>query len=1286
MQIFLSCEAALPDFVLSREFELAKRIAPELTQVTCHALYALQSEITLDKAALDLSESVLKAQAINDAPLTKPNGILILPRIGTISPWSSKATDILRASGLTHIARIERGLFYQFSSVTDLDSKALQAIANALCDRMTQTTVISGQALPEIFNEHTPEALVVIDVLNEGKRAIENANSTLGLALSSDEIDYLYASYNDLNRNPTDIELMMFAQANSEHCRHKIFNADWVIDSEKKTHSLFSMIKHTYQEHPEGVLTAYSDNAAVIEGSPATWFFANDADYGYTRHVEAMHVVAKVETHNHPTAIAPFPGAATGAGGEIRDEGATGRGAKPKAGCVGYMVSNLRIPGNEKPWEKTAGLPDTIASPLDIMIEAPIGAASFNNEFGRPNLTGFFRTYEQLTFDSRGNEEWRGYHKPIMIAGGLGSIRDMHVKKQTLNARALVVVIGGPALAIGLGGGSASSQQSGGQTAELDFASVQRSNPEMQRRAQEVISTCVALGDSNPILSIHDVGAGGLSNAVPEILHDSRRGGRIELRHIPNAEPGMSPLEIWCNEAQERYVLAIGEDNIERFEAIAERERCPFAVIGEVSDEEHLIVGDAHFDNNPVDLPMATLFGKPPKMLRDANHHTIPKKPLATDAIDLKEAYERVLQHPTVASKNFLITIGDRSVGGLTARDQMVGPWQVPVADVAVTASGYFDTHGEAMAMGERTPIAVLQHAPAARMAVGEALTNIAAAQIEKMGDVKLSANWMAAANHPGDEAGLYSAVRAVGLELCPKLGICIPVGKDSMSMQTRFTRDGETQTVTAPLSLIITAFATTPDVRKTLTPQCDLEEETTLLLIDIAKGKQRLGASILAHVFDELGDSVADVDDPTALKHFFEAIQTLNQNDLLLAYHDRSDGGLFATLSEMAFASHCGFDVDVTALGSDPMAILFNEELGAVIQVRASDCERVKQTFKEYGLGHHVFELGKPTNDDRIHVKLANEIIIDDERARLQSLWQETSYRIQALRDDPACAEAEFTMPARDPGLTPVVTFDLPDDAAPTALLARPKVAILREQGVNGHVEMAAAFERAGFNAIDVHMQDIIDGNVDLIDYRGVAACGGFSYGDVLGAGRGWASYIRHHQAVSDVFSAFFTRDDTFTLGVCNGCQMLSQLRDLIPGASHWPQFINNQSGQFEARLVSVEVMDSPSIFLNGMTGSKLPVVVSHGEGRVTDVHNDAQVCLRYVDNHGEATTRYPFNPNGSINGVTGLTTTDGRATILMPHPERLQRALNYSWAPRAWGDKSPWMQMFHNAFGFCK
>ncbi len=1204
---------------------------------------------------------------------------VVVPRLGTISPWSSKATDIAHHCGLEAVERIERGVVYHVSG----GSAGRQNLAGPLHDRMTETVFDSVDAAERLFREVDPVAFDRIDVVGGGKAALETANGDMGLALSSDEIDYLYEAFAAAGRNPTDVELMMFAQANSEHCRHKIFNADWIVDGQRQEKSLFGMIRNTHAQHPEHTIVAYSDNAAVMEGDLVPRFRPDGAGV-YRRVDEPTHILMKVETHNHPTAIAPYPGAATGSGGEIRDEGATGRGAKPKAGLTGFTTSHLRIPGAVQPWEQEDyGRPGRIAAPLTIMIEGPIGGASFNNEFGRPNLTGYFRTYEQVV-----GGRARGYHKPIMIAGGLGNIAANQSHKHALPEGAVLVQLGGPGMPIGLGGGAASSMDTGANTEDLDFDSVQRGNAEMQRRCQEVIDRCAALGSSNPILSIHDVGAGGLSNALPELVHGGERGARFDLRAIPSEAPGMSPLQIWCNESQERYVLALDPAKVAVFTALCERERCPFAVVGKATGEERLIVEDPRFDNRPVDMDLNVLLGKPPKMLRDV-HRTVAKvRPFDTGKVKLAEALQRVLRFPAVAGKQFLITIGDRTVGGLTARDQMVGPWQVPVADVAVTSFGFDTNLGEAMAMGERTPIAVIDGPASGRMAVGEALTNIAAARIGPIERVKLSANWMAAAGQPGEDAALFDTVKAVGMDFCPALGVSIPVGKDSLSMRTAWQDGAERKEVTAPLSLIVSAFARVEDVRDTLTPELRLDAgETRLLLIDLARGRNRLGGSVLAQVYGQTGTGAPDIEDPQRLRAFFSAVQALITEGILLAYHDRSDGGLIVTLAEMMFASHVGLNVAIDGLG-DPVAALFSEELGAVVQVRAGLVPLARGAFEDVGLGDCVHDLGTIAQDGFLRVTAGNREVLAASGVAMLREWSSTSYGIARLRDNPACADQEFGAidDVADPGLHAQLTFD-PQDAPVIAKGARPRVAILREQGVNGQIEMAAAFDRAGFEAVDVHMSDIIAGRVSLEGFRGFAACGGFSYGDVLGAGEGWAKSILFNARAREQFEAFFLRSDTFALGVCNGCQMMSNLRELVPGAAHWPHFVRNASEQFEARLVLVEVTKSPSLFFDGMVGSRLPVVVSHGEGRAEFASAAARAtakrhtALRFVDNRGQPSERYPANPNGSPDGLTGLTNADGRFTIVMPHPERVFRTTQLSWHPREWGEDSPWMRMFRNA-----
>ena len=1280
---------------------------------TRHWYFSALKDKALSKAQAKLLDKVLGLDKAAGEPKQASTclRILVIPRLGTISPWSTKATDIAQHCGLSGVQRIERGVVYYLSAPSGKPlSKAEQAaVMPLLHDRMTETALTDTTGAAEkIFRHGVPQPLATVDILKGGCKALEKANRALGLALSADEIDYLVENFRKLERNPTDVELMMFAQANSEHCRHKIFNADWVINGEAQDMSLFDMIRNTHKVSPQGTVVAYSDNSSVIEGARVERFYPR-ADGGYAFSDELTHILMKVETHNHPTAIAPFAGAATGSGGEIRDEGATGSGSKPKAGLTGFSVSNLNIPGFAQPWEAPYGKPSRIVTPLQIMLDGPIGAAAFNNEFGRPNLAGYFRTFEEQV-----SGEMRGYHKPIMLAGGVGNIAAIHTHKHDLPAGALVVHLGGPGMLIGLGGGAASSMDTGANAENLDFDSVQRGNPEMQRRAQEVIDRCWQMGENNPILSIHDVGAGGMSNALPELVHGGGKGALFELRKIPLDETGMSPKQIWCNESQERYVLAITPERLEEFRALCERERCPFAVVGTAVADDRITVSDSEFNNDPVSMPLSVLLGKPPKMTRNVARETPRLSSFDSGTIELREAIERVLRLPAVANKTFLISIGDRTVGGMTARDQMVGPWQVPVADVAVTLMGFNTHRAEAFAIGERTPLALINAPASGRMAVGEALTNIAAARIEKIGDIKLSANWMAAAGHHGEDAALFDTVRAVGMELCPQLGIGIPVGKDSMSMKTTWKEGKEDKAVTAPLSLIISAFAPCPDARRTLTPQLSAYLDTSLLLIDLGQGKNRMGGSALAQTYKQVGDVAPDVDDAQVLKSFFELIQRLNDKGKLLAYHDRSDGGAFVTLCEMAFASHIGLDIKLDELHGDTLRALFNEELGAVVQVRDRDLPHILQLARDAGL-KSVQKIATLNETGMIEISRGGEKLFSESGVQLQRIWSETTYQMQKLRDNPSCAQQEFDriLDAADPGLHVKLTYD-PNKASPPvrpelvegrAVLTRPKIAILREQGVNGQVEMAAAFDRAGFAAVDVHMSDIISGRVKLENFKGFAACGGFSYGDVLGAGEGWAKSILFNSRARDEFAAFFQRSDTFALGVCNGCQMMSNLHEIIPGAESWAHFSRNQSEQFEARFVMVEVQPSPSIFFNGMAGSRMPIVVSHGEG-YADFSSDitpasghesslklrfgnakklqaAQelVTLRYVDNTGQPTETYPLNPNGSPQGITGLTTPDGRFSIMMPHPERIFRAVQNSWYPREWQENGAWLRMFQNA-----
>ena len=1276
---------ALSPFRVEKMAQRFSTEIPAVKQVSTQWLHFVDLHIALSDARARILHQLLEYGPAHQPTSVGGKTWVVVPRLGTISPWSTKATDIANNCGLDEVHRIERGILWGFEIEGVLDEASEARLLALIHDRMTETVLDDREDAAALFNTTTPSPLVTVDLLGEGRGALEEANEGLGLALAADEIDYLVENFQAMGRNPNDIELMMFAQANSEHCRHKIFNADWVVDGEPREETLFGMVRQTYQNYSEGVLSAYKDNAAVVEGFEGGRFYPHDGIYQTTR--ESIDIVYKAETHNHPTAISPFPGAATGAGGEIRDGGATGRGSKPKAGLSGYSVSNLRIPGAEQPWEQDYGKPSRIVSALDIMLEAPIGAAAFNNEFGRPAIHGYFRTYEQRVSGAEG-EEVRGYHKPIMLSGGIGNIRRPDVEKQTIPPSTQIVVLGGPSMLIGLGGGAASSMTSGRSSEQLDFASVQRGNPEMERRCQEVIDRCWQMGEENPIVSIHDVGAGGLSNAVPEIVNDSGRGGKFELRTVPNDEPGMSPLAIWCNEAQERYILAISLARIDEFRVLCERERCPYAVVGEATTEQQLVVGDGHFDNTPIDLPMDVLFGKPPKMLRNVSSKPHSHPPLETTGVDLHEALYRVLRLPTVANKSFLITIGDRTVSGLVARDQMVGPWQVPVADVAVTATSFDTYSGEATALGESAPSALIHPAASGRMAIGEALTNLVAAPVERLNQVRFSANWMAPAGHPGEDVALFDTVQAVS-ELCQALDISIPVGKDSMSMKSVWEEEGEQRSVTAPLSLIACAFAPTFDVRKTLTPELVSDQGATdLLLIDLGRGANRLGGSALAQVYQQIGDQVADLDTPELIRQLFELIQSLNQTGLLLAYHDRSDGGLLTTLCEMAFAGHSGLTLLIDDLGSNPLAALFNEELGAVIQVRHSELEAVEQQIHQFGLSACSHLLGTPTDEERIVIRHRGRILLNESRVKLQQVWSETSWQMQRLRDHPECADQEYEnlQDNSDPGIGITLPYDLNEDIAAPYIQrgARPALAILREQGVNGQVEMAAAFDRAGFECHDLHMSDLLEGQRDLTAFRGLVACGGFSYGDVLGAGEGWAKSILYHNRTRDAFSQFFEREDSFGLGVCNGCQMMSVLHELIPGADHWPRFVKNRSEQFEGRYSMVEVVESPSILLQGMAGARMPVAVAHGEGRVEFSNNHQQqveLALRYINHQGNPTERYPLNPNGSVAGETGYTTEDGRFTIMMPHPERLFRAVQHSWYPDGWGEDGPWMRMFRNA-----
>ncbi|OAM39902.1 phosphoribosylformylglycinamidine synthase [Eikenella sp. NML120348] len=1326
--LFLRGERALSGFRVEKLLQKAAALGLPEAEIRSEYWYFADCAEGLNVADAEKLEALLAGQVASELPQSSGSLhlFLITPRIGTISPWASKATEIAKNCGFTQIQRIERGMAVWLSG--SLSEAQKQQWAALLHDRMTESVLPDFQVAAKLFTHPEAHTFDTVDVLSGGRAALEKANTDLGLALSPDEIDYLLDNYQTLKRNPSDVELMMFAQANSEHCRHKIFNADFILNGEKQPKSLFRMIRDTHEAAPAGTVVAYKDNASVIEGAKIARFYPDAAaNQGYRFHEEDTHILMKVETHNHPTAIAPFAGAATGAGGEIRDEGATGRGARPKAGLTGYTVSNLNIPDLKQPWEGGYGKPAHIASPLDIMIEAPIGGAAFNNEFGRPNLLGYFRTFE-AEFDG----QMRGYHKPIMIAGGLGNIQAEQTHKHEIPEGALLVQLGGPGMLIGLGGGAASSMDTGANDASLDFNSVQRGNPEIERRAQEVIDRCWQLGAANPIIAIHDVGAGGLSNAFPELVNDAGRGAVFKLRDVPLEEHGLTPLQIWCNEAQERYVLSILEKDLDTFRAICERERCPFAVVGTATDDGHLQVRDDLFANKPVDLPLNVLLGKPPKTTRTDKTQQQPEKPFSGSHIDLKEAAYRVLQLPAVAAKNFLINIGDRSVGGLTHRDQMVGRWQTPVADCAVTIMG-FDTHrGEAMAMGEKPAVALFDAPASGRMCIGEAITNIAAVNIGDIGNIKFSANWMAACGNTGEDEKLYRTVEAVS-QMCREIGVSIPVGKDSLSMKTVWQDGAEKKSVVSPLSLIATAFAPVQDVRKTVTPDIKQVADSVLLLVDLGQGKARMGGSALTQVCGELGGETPDIE-AGRLKKFYDVIQRLVQEGKLLAYHDRSDGGLFATLAEMAFAGRCGLDIDIGELAyqseqmlnwldkqqdtmpDDEFAclvnkLLFNEELGAVLQVRTQDKAYLYELFEEQGLGkvtryspecgialvqHMIAEIGFSTQHQNIIITCQNDELFRENSLDLQRAWQSTSHQIQRLRDNPACADSEFALLAdkERSRLFADLSFDVKQDIAAPFINsgAKPKIAILREQGVNGQVEMAAAFTRAGFDAYDVHMSDMMAGRVKLETFQMLAACGGFSYGDVLGAGEGWAKSILFHSKLRDQFAEFFARPDTLSLGVCNGCQMMANLAEIIPGAEGWPKFRRNESEQFEARLSMVRVPQSPSLILADMMGSSLPVVVSHGEGRADFAHlgraenqvsGSLKTAMQYIDGQGKPTQTYPLNPNGSPDAIAAVTTADGRVTIMMPHPERVYRSAQMSWLPEEWRDSelAGWYRMFATA-----
>ena len=1268
--------SALSLFRIQKLAQKAAALGLPQAEIASEYWYFVSSPAPLDAAQTEKLQALLSAVRV-DTPAAGQSLFLITPRIGTISPWSSKATDIAHNCGLDGVERIERGMAVYVSG--SLHDKERAQWASLLHDRMTESVLPDFQSAEQLFAAHEDQSFDTVDVLGGGRAALEAADKNMGLALSSDEIDYLVENYRALNRNPSDVELMMFAQANSEHCRHKIFNADFILNGEKQPKSLFRMIRDTHEASPQGTVVAYKDNSSVIEGAEIERFYPNAGQgqaYGF--HKENTHIIMKVETHNHPTAIAPFAGAATGAGGEIRDEGATGRGSRPKAGLTGFTTSNLQIPGFRQPWEQDYGKPGHIASPLDIMTDGPLGGAAFNNEFGRPNLLGYFRTFE-----AEKNGTVHGYHKPIMIAGGLGNIQAEQTHKHEIPEGALLIQLGGKGMLIGLGGGAASSMDTGSNSADLDFNSVQRGNPEIERRAQEVIDRCWQLGQGNPIIAIHDVGAGGLSNAFPELVNDAGRGAIFELRAVPLEEHGMSPLQIWCNESQERYVLSILPEDLEKFRAICERERCPFAVVGTATDDGRLQVRDELFGNSPVDLPLNVLLGKPPKTTRTDETQKQPAQAFSAAQYDLKESAYRVLRLPAVAAKNFLITIGDRTVGGMTHRDQMVGAWQTPVADCAVTLMGFNTHRGEAMSMGEKPALALFDAPASGRMCVGEALTNIAATQIGALGNIKLSANWMAACGVKGEDEKLYRTVEAVS-QLCQAIGVSIPVGKDSLSMKTVWQENGAQKSVVSPLSLIISAFAPVQDVRKTVTPDIKPVADSVLLLVDLGFGKARMGGSALSQVWNDLGGESPDID-AGYLKKFYEVIQQLVAEEKLLAYHDRSDGGLFATLAEMAFAGRTGLNIDLEedfamerlVNNLSDQDILFNEELGAVIQIRHEDLHYVQALFEQHEFPEILYQIGQPEIGSG-DLKIGDTVFA---LADLQAAWQETSYQIQRLRDNPACADSEFALLAdKERGkLFADLSFDLKDDIATPYLSGslQPKIAILREQGVNGHVEMAAAFTRAGFQAVDVHMSDLIAGRVSLETFQMLAACGGFSYGDVLGAGEGWAKTILFNGRLRDQFAEFFARPDTLSLGVCNGCQMMSNLAEIIPGAEGWAKFKRNESEQFEARLSMVRVPKSPSLILGEMAGSALPVVVSHGEGRADFAHlglpenqvpGSLHIALQYTDGLGEVTQQYPLNPNGSPQGIAGITTADGRVTIMMPHPERVYRTAQMSWCPEEW------------------
>ena len=1285
-------------FRLNKLLKQLQQMDSNITALTSTTCYIINSP-SLSSEDIQQLEAWLQAKSLPSLFSSQrlETQWVVMPRPGTLSAWSSKAMDIAQCCQLPLFQHIECGTLYRITSDQSPHKNSLSETQRVLYDPLTEQ-IISDPDILKNPQKNTKETLKIIGIDKKGNQSLQKANQSLGLNLNDIEIDHLKHTYQNLKQSPTDAELMMFSQVNSEHCRHKIFNANWTIDDREQAHTLFQMIRHTMHTHPNNVRVAYDHNAAVLSGHGETrWLMIDPDSHHYYYKDEPSHIVFKVETHNHPTGISPFPGAATGSGGEIRDEAATGRGAQTKAGLCGFATGHLNLPDLPQPWELDTPKPPHLASALDIMMEGPIGAAAYNNEFGRPNLTGFFRTFESCIKREVGNII-RSYYKPIMLAGGIGTIRDSQIQKQALQPETQLIVLGGPAMRIGIGGGSASSRSNQDQRSSLDFASVQRSNPHMQRKAQEVINCCWRLGDNNPIVSIHDVGAGGLSNALPELIHADKLGAQLDLQAIPNAQPDLSPMEIWCNEAQERYVLAIAPHDLSRFDAICQREQCPYAVIGTATAEPQLTLHDQdHPENTPINLPMSALFEDMPPMHCDLHRSDVEHEPFDLSQVSLNDAISRVLQFPAVGDKSFLITISDRSVGGLVARDQMVGPWQIPVADVAVTHSDFIQHTGEAFALGERTPVALLHPAASARMAIGEALTNLMAAPIQHPDDISLSANWMAACDFSADAISLYDAVQAVGMELCPALGINIPVGKDSLSMKVEWKDQQETHTVASPISLIVTAAAPVTDVTQTLTPELHPHQETTLLFIDLADGSQCLGGSVLTQVYQSLGQRPADIDHPELLKSSFTALQELKAKNLILAYHDRSDGGLLVTLAEMAFAAHCGLSMDLSKLGNNPIATLFNEELGIVIEVATEHVVRTQAILKNHGLIDQTHIIGQPTTNDTLTFSHNDTVLFTESRITLQRLWSATSYQMQALRDNPECAQQAYDtlLDKEDPGLNAHVAFDTNTDvSAPYLNLTPPKVAILREQGTNGYLEMAAAFERSGFTCHDVHMTDLLHNRQSLSEFQGLAVCGGFSYGDTLGAGRGWAESILRNPRLHDTFATFFNRNNTFTLGICNGCQVLAHCQPIIPGSNQFPLWQRNESEQFEARLSLVTIPRSPSILLQGMEGSTLPVVVSHAEGRatfrssedLTQLQSQQRTALHYVDHSHNITQRYPFNPNGSPEGIAGVTTTDGRVTLMMPHPERVFRTSQLSWSPNTWGENTPWIQLFRNARAWLK